>query len=321
VPAEVTAPGDILHAGYVPGMSSIVKRGLLAGAAGTTVLNAVTYLDMALRGRPASDTPERTVDAGLKRLGRGLPGDSAQRDSRRTALGALSGIGSGIGIGVAASAVRAMGIRLPGPLAAVATGAGAMAATNLPMTALGLTDPRQWSAADWVSDSIPHLAYGVGTHAVIAATDDTEPAPKPSPRLVMNAFALGIATGLRSSLGGAAPGLFGRRAISTLGRAVRIAGITGELIVDKLPGTPSRLEPAGLIGRLGGGADGGFLLAHHGGFAPTSCMLAGSVGAAAGSFGGASWRRWAALRMPDWQGALMEDAAAITLAFAASRSS
>ena len=36
-------------------------RGAAAGAAGTTALNVVTYLDMAVRGRPASSTPERTV--------------------------------------------------------------------------------------------------------------------------------------------------------------------------------------------------------------------------------------------------------------------
>jgi len=28
------------------------------------------------------------------------------------------------------------------------------------MTALGLTDPREWSASDWASDVVPHLAYG-----------------------------------------------------------------------------------------------------------------------------------------------------------------
>jgi uncharacterized membrane protein len=311
----------ILHAGYVTHMSGVIKRGLLAGAAGTTALNATGWLDMLVRGRPASEAPERTVDAGLERLGRGLPGNSEQQDSRRAALGALSGIGSGLAIGVAASAVRALGIRLPGPLAAVATGAGAMAATNLPMTALGLTDPREWTAADWISDAVPHLAYGAATHAVIAGMDDSEPPPKPSPRLVLNSFGLGIATGLRSSLGGAAPGLFGRRDLSTLGRAFRVAGIAGELVIDKLPNTPSRLEPPALIGRLTSGADGGFLLAHHGGFAPASCMLAGSLGAAAGSFGGAAWRRWAALRMPDWRGALLEDTTAITLAFATTRSS
>ena len=36
--------------------------GAAAGAAGTTALNGVTYLDMAVRGRPASSTPEDTVD-------------------------------------------------------------------------------------------------------------------------------------------------------------------------------------------------------------------------------------------------------------------
>jgi hypothetical protein len=34
-----------------------VLRGAAAGAAGTTALNAVTYLDMVVRGRPASDAP------------------------------------------------------------------------------------------------------------------------------------------------------------------------------------------------------------------------------------------------------------------------
>ena len=28
------------------------------------------------------------------------------------------------------------------------------------MTALGITDPRQWSATDWASDVVPHVAYG-----------------------------------------------------------------------------------------------------------------------------------------------------------------
>jgi hypothetical protein len=28
------------------------------------------------------------------------------------------------------------------------------------MTVLGVTDPRTWSAVDWISDLVPHLAYG-----------------------------------------------------------------------------------------------------------------------------------------------------------------
>ena len=305
--------------GYVPDMSSVLKRGLLAGAAGTTLLNAVTYLDMAIRGRPASDTPERTVDAGLQKLGRELPGSSAQRDARRTGLGAVTGIGSGLAIGVGASAARAFGVRLPGPLAAVATGAGAMAATNLPMTALGLTDPREWSAADWVSDAIPHLAYGIGTHAVIAATDDTVPPAPASSGLVLRSFGLGLATGMRSSLGAAAPGLFRRGGVSTWGRAIRATAVGGELVADKLPSTPSRLEGPGLAYRAGAGADGGLLLARQAKSASGACLAAGALGAAVSSYGGVAWLGWASKRMPDWQGALIEDGVALALAFVTCR--
>jgi hypothetical protein len=35
-----------------------LARGLLAGAAGTLALNVTTYLDMAVRGRPASQAPD-----------------------------------------------------------------------------------------------------------------------------------------------------------------------------------------------------------------------------------------------------------------------
>jgi hypothetical protein len=38
-----------------------------------------------------------------------------------------------------------------------------MAASDLPATALGLTDPRSWGAAGWMSDLLPHLAYGIVT--------------------------------------------------------------------------------------------------------------------------------------------------------------
>ncbi len=46
-------------------MRELLRSALLgaaAGAAGTTALNAVAYLDMAVRGRPASSTPEDTVE-------------------------------------------------------------------------------------------------------------------------------------------------------------------------------------------------------------------------------------------------------------------
>lgn len=35
------------------------------------------------------------------------------------------------------------------------------------MTVLGVTDPRSWSVGAWVSDVVPHLAYGAVTAAVL----------------------------------------------------------------------------------------------------------------------------------------------------------
>jgi hypothetical protein len=35
------------------------------------------------------------------------------------------------------------------------------------MTVLGVTDPRSWSVTDWVSDLVPHLAYGAVAGGVL----------------------------------------------------------------------------------------------------------------------------------------------------------
>ena len=141
-------------------LSTGLLAGAAAGAAGTTALNTATYLDMVLRGRPASSTPDQTVEklADVSHLT--VPGDQDTRGNRVSALGALTGILAGVGVGVALGAARAVGWR-PGPVAAgVVTGAGALLAGNGPMTVLGVTDPRSWAATDWISDLVPHLAYG-----------------------------------------------------------------------------------------------------------------------------------------------------------------
>jgi hypothetical protein len=31
------------------------------------------------------------------------------------------------------------------------------------MVAQGLTDPREWGTAGWISDIVPHVAYGIVT--------------------------------------------------------------------------------------------------------------------------------------------------------------
>lgn len=143
--------------------------GAAAGAAGTTALNAVTYLDMALRGRPASDTPQRTAERLAELAGLPLPDDPAQREARLTGIGALAGIGTGVGVGAAYGLLHGLGIRLPVKVGSVAVTAMVLVAANGPMVLLGLTDPRKWSATDWASDVIPHAAFGAATAATYAA--------------------------------------------------------------------------------------------------------------------------------------------------------
>lgn len=145
--------------------------GAAAGAAGTTALNAVTYLDMALRGRPASQTPQQSVQALAGRAGVSVPGSGDKRENRLEGLGALSGMAAGIGTGTAYGMLNGLGWR-PGPKAGIAAATGAaLLAGNAPMTVLGVTDPRTWSRADWLSDIFPHLAYGVVTALTMAALD------------------------------------------------------------------------------------------------------------------------------------------------------
>ena len=136
--------------------------GAAAGAAGTTALNAVTYLDMAVRGRPASSTPEDTVGRVADAAGLHVRGEE-----RLEGLGSLSGLLAGVGTGAALGFLRGAGLRA-GPLrwSALATVA-ALLVGNGPMTALGVTDPRRWSALDWASDVVPHLAYGAVTGYVL----------------------------------------------------------------------------------------------------------------------------------------------------------
>lgn len=152
-------------------MFQSIVRGGAAGAAGTTVLNAVTYADMAWRGRPASEAPAQVVDRLSREIGRPVPGSDGGRENRLSGLGALSGIAVGCGTGAAVALLRRAGVELPWWLGGVLTGALAMAATDLPMARLGVSDPTSWSARDWASDAVPHLLYGLVTYGAVAAAD------------------------------------------------------------------------------------------------------------------------------------------------------
>ncbi|MGY1856443.1 hypothetical protein [Modestobacter sp. SYSU DS0290] len=145
-----------------------VLRGAAAGAAGTTALNAVTYLDMVVRGRGSSSTPEQTVEALADKVHVQIPGDEETRQNRVQGLGPMTGLAAGIGVGVLAGLARAAGFRSRPLIGTALTTVGVLIGSNGPMTVLGITDPRTWSTTDWVSDVVPHLAYG----AVVKTTMD-----------------------------------------------------------------------------------------------------------------------------------------------------
>ncbi|WKE67953.1 hypothetical protein [Streptomyces sp. WP-1] len=145
-----------------------IVRGCAAGAAGTTALNAMTYLDMALRGRPASSAPEDVVEKATEKAGHPVP-ETDGRDNRLSGLGALTGIAVGAGTGAAVALLHRAGVRPPGWLGGPATGALAMALSDAPIAGFGISDPRTWSPADWTADALPHLAYGLVTYGLIGA--------------------------------------------------------------------------------------------------------------------------------------------------------
>jgi uncharacterized membrane protein len=85
----------------------------------------------------------------------------------------------------------------------------------------------------------------------------------------------------------------------------------GELIIDKLPSTPSRTAPPGFAGRIVTGALSGAAVATAGG-AMVGGIVAGIAGAVIGTLGGHAFRaRLAGAFGRDRPAALIEDAIAI----------
>src|SRR3954465_12233396 len=96
-------------------------RGAAAGAAATTALNAVTYLDMTVRGRGTSSTPEQTVEKLAEKAHVEIPGDEEHRRNRVEGLGPPPGLVAGIGVGVLTGLVRASGFRSSKPVGTALT--------------------------------------------------------------------------------------------------------------------------------------------------------------------------------------------------------
>lgn len=150
------------------GATRALARGALAGGAGVTALNTVTYLDMAIRGRPSSSTPQDTVEKASEKAHVPIPGDEDTRGNRVDGLGPLTGVATGVAVGAVMGLARPILGWIPRLPAGIVTAGAAIAASAAPMTALGVTNPKEWSTADWVSDVVPHLAYGL---VVVSALD------------------------------------------------------------------------------------------------------------------------------------------------------
>ena len=142
--------------------------------------------------------------------------------------------------------------------------------------------------------------------------------------VLVRAALLGAATGGRSMAGiaavalttppGADPAWLGSR----WGRIGATAAALGELVGDKLPTTPSRLEPLPLTGRIMFGAVTGFLLSQREGRPSGAPVLAAAAGAVGGAVLGRAWRARAQRRgRPDLPAALAEDAVVYAVALAA----
>ncbi len=74
---------------------------------------------------------------------------------------------TGVGIGAAYVVGRGCACADNPVRTGVLLGLAAMAASDAPIALTGASDPRSWTRADWLSDLIPHLAYGLATAATL----------------------------------------------------------------------------------------------------------------------------------------------------------
>lgn len=146
--------------------------GLAAGAIGTVALNVSTYADMAIRGRSSSGAPSKMVHiladkAHLPLSSKGVGAQDEKAQNRESGLGALLGYVNGLGVGALYGLLRSQvdeDVSLP--LMGVLVGASAMAASDVPLVSLKVSNPKTWGVSGWASDAIPHLIYGLVTAAV-----------------------------------------------------------------------------------------------------------------------------------------------------------
>lgn len=146
-----------------------------------------------------------------------------------------------------------------------------------------------------------------------------------SPAVIAGSCLIGAATGLRSQMGMAAVilGTSPEALPSKLrGKAAPPAAVSfalGELVVDKLPFTPKRTEPPGLVARIALGALSGAILASSIGRGGPTPAVIGAVSAVGAAFAGMTVRARLSQHLPPVLVALGEDLLAASLAAEAVR--
>ena len=139
------------------------------------------------------------------------------------------------------------------------------------------------------------------------------------------AFLIGVIAGLRTMTAPAVVAWAANRnwlslqssPLALMGSIVAVVvfslGALGELVVDKLPSTPSRTQPLGLIGRSVLGGLSGAAVAVSGAQSIALGAILGVTGAITGAYAGYEVRKRLvrALKVPDFVIALLEDAVAI----------
>ena len=148
--------------------------GAVAGAVGTVALDVTTYADIAIRGRSSSSAPSQMVSILAKAVGlplssQGVGSEDQTAQNRESGLGALLGYVNGLGVGVAYGLLRSRQDDIPIPVAGIGVGMAAMAASDIPLIALRVSNPKTWGFSGWAADAIPHLVYGLVTAIVYEA--------------------------------------------------------------------------------------------------------------------------------------------------------
>jgi hypothetical protein len=159
-------------------------RGVAAGATAAVALAVATYADVAIRGCASSDTPAKVAGTLAPSAGVNLAsdGDTQTAEHRKSGIGALMGHMTSLDIGAAYGVIRP---RLAGSsiplLAGAVLGLAALAASDVPATVTGATDPNTWGTSGWLADLPPHLAYGLATAAFESFRDEYAPYHHPHP--------------------------------------------------------------------------------------------------------------------------------------------